>query len=282
MKETVDWDNFLFRCSMLGELMTEPREKSPMAKYNDAFEALATLQDRYANTANKQTKTAMNMREKILQKQAEIVELKKHKDDVHLSATVKTYLKKVYIEQVFGREKDIHTKYMEKGLTCEEDSISLLTRVTGRFYAKNEENIQNEYICGTPDLVEDFVEDIKTSWDIWTFGDCGVTKGNYWQVMGYMWLTGKKQARLNYCLVNSPEQLIQDELRRLSWKMLMIDTLDPLYVEAEEKVRRNMEYNDIPEKLRVKTFLVNFDEDEIEALKTRIQHCREYLKTLTL
>ena len=153
----------------------------------------------------------------------------------------------------------------------------------GRFHIKNEERHENEYIKGTPDIVDSAsIIDIKTSWDLWTFGKAEVTKDYYWQLMGYMWLTGKTRSYLNYCLVDAPYELIQDELRKLSWKMMMIDTADPLYMEAEEKIKRNMTFDDVPAKIRVKTFSVDYHYDEIEKLKRRIEECREHLKNITL
>ena len=59
--------------------------------------------------------------------------------------------------------------------------------------------------------------------------------------------------------------------------MMMIDTQHPLYIEAEEKVRHNMVFDDIPAKERVKVFDVEFDVEEVEQLKEKIDICREYV-----
>ena len=279
----MNWETYKFRCSSLGSLMTEPREKSPLVKYNEAVEKLAEMREKYAETKNKETKTAQTLNERIINQEETVRELEQVKDLPHLSETVKSYLKDIWIAETFGREKDIMNKYMKKGLLAEEDSISLLTKVTGRFYVKNEEKYENEYVIGTPDIVDaDSIIDIKTSWDIWTFSKAEVTKDNYWQLMGYMWLTGRRRSYLNYCLVDAPYELIQDELRKLSWKMMMIDTQDPLYMEAEKKIEDNMKFGDIPAKIRVKTFSVDYLYNDIESLKKRIDVCREYLQTLTL
>ena len=194
-----------------------------------------------------------------------------------LSKTATDYLDEIIIAHKYGREKDIMNKYMQKGLMMEDASITLLSEVTEKFYGKNEQFYENEYIQGTPDVVDDVVIDVKTSWDIFTFSSAEVTRPYYWQLMGYMWLTGIHKAKLAYCLVNAPEELITDELRRLSWKMMMIDTQHPLYIEAEEKVRHNMVFDDIPAKERVKVFDVEFDVEEVEQLKEKIDICREYV-----
>ena len=279
----MSWETYKFRCSALGNLMTEPREKSPLVKHGEAVEKLKEYKEKYAETKNKETKTAQALLEKIATQEENVRVLAEVKDQPHLSETVKTYLKELWIAETYGREKDIMNKYMKKGLLAEEDSITLLTNVLGRFFIKNEERFENEYIKGTPDIIDaESIIDIKTSWDLWTFGKAEVTKNYYWQLMGYMWLTGKKRAYLDYCLVDAPYELIQDELRKLSWKMMMIDTQDPLYLEAEEKIEHAMTFGDIPPNIRVKTFHVDFSYNDIEALKKRIEECRNYLSNLTL
>ncbi len=200
----------------------------------------------------------------------------KAKKDI-LSKTCTSYLDELWISLKYGREKDIINKYVQKGIDVEEDSITLYTNVTGRFLVKNEQRFENEYITGTPDIITDRVVDIKSNWDIWTFDKAEMTRDYYWQLMGYMWLTGKKKATLAYCLVDAPEDLIHDELRRLSWRMGMIDTQDPLYVEAEEKVKMNMTFGDIPEEERVKEYHLEYNLDDIEKLKAQIILCLEYL-----
>ncbi len=195
-----------------------------------------------------------------------------------LSKTCTDYLDEIFIEQEFGRTKDISSKYIEKGLAVEDDSIALYSDVCGEFFVKNEERRENEYITGTPDIApKGRIIDVKSSWDIFTFSKADLTKSYYWQLMGYMWLWQMPRAELVYCLVNAPEDMIQDELRRLSWKMMMIDTEDPVFQAAEKVLRHNMIFDDIPPEKRVKKFVVDFDEQEIERLKAQSVLAREYL-----
>lgn len=105
--------------------------------------------------------------------------LKADKEAGNLSATAKSYLLKCYIKEKFGREKDIKSKYIKKGLAVEEDNITLYSRVKKKFFKKNEICLDhNLFIIGTPDLFEgesilnaDAVTDMKSSWDIFTFYD---------------------------------------------------------------------------------------------------------------
>ena len=147
-----------------------------------------------------------------------------------LSETCKTYLTEVYVNERFKRRKEISNRYIEKGLAVEEDSITLYSRVKKVPFFKNEQRFSNDYIIGTPDHVGEFVLDIKSSWDIFTFTNTtreDLNKNYYWQLQGYMALTGKREARLAYCLVDTPDQLIEDEKRKLAWKMGLIGSRWP-------------------------------------------------------
>lgn len=227
---TNPFQDYRFRCSGLGNLMTEPRSKSET-----------------------------------------------------LSETTKSYLLECWVKSKYGREKDISNKYMEKGLFCEEDSLDLVSKVVyNRPVFKNKARYENEFITGTPDLItEDHVLDIKTSWDIFTFFNSDVSKAYYWQLQGYMALTGKRRAVLCYCLVNAPEHLIEDEKRRLAWKMGLIDPeSNAKYLEKSKQLEKNMTFTDIPESDRVIRFNIEYNEEDVQRLYSRVEQCREYMNDL--
>jgi hypothetical protein len=84
-----------------------------------------------------------------------------------LSQTTKSFLNEIFIKEVFSREKDISTPAMKKGTQVESDSISLVEKVTGKTLFKNNKQLENDYIVGTPDLRpgdDKIVKDIKSSW----------------------------------------------------------------------------------------------------------------------
>lgn len=202
-----------------------------------------------------------------------------------LSETTKSYLKEIYIEEMFGRKREITSKYMEKGTMVEEDSISLASSVLDVMLLKNEETLENDYIKGTPDLVFDSqVWDIKSSWDIWTFANAdGENKDYYWQLRGYTWLMGLSKAKLVYCLVNSPAHLIEDEVRVQTYRRGMLGQEEtPEFYKMEADIEYLMTFDDIDEKLRVKVFDYEFEEEQIEKLKERIEAARKYLSEMTL
>lgn len=225
--------------------------------------------------------------------------LSKMKPD--LSQTAKSLVHSMWIEREYGRRKEISSKYLDKGIECEEDSIDLLSFVTGRLYIKNEERVNNDYITGIPDLLPNsgVVEDIKSSWDIHTFHKAELTNDNYWQIQGYMDLFDVDNGRVNYCLVDTPEHILLDEFRRASWKM----NVDEIPDQFKYEIAKNMIYTDkmfgvyhsayfpeavcddwveIPKEKRLKQFEVKRDAAQIKLGYQRIEMAREYYQTIEL
>lgn len=205
-----------------------------------------------------------------------------------LSETAKAKLREIWIKEIFGRERfDVTSKYTEKGTMCEPDSMELVKKVTKKTYFKNPERFFNEFINGEPDIVINpgeknaQVKDIKTSWDIWTFNkvdEAYALKTYYYQLLGYMWLTGAQKAELLFCLVNTPEPILMEELRKLSYSIPEIGTSDAI----DAQYRVNYIFDDIEPKLRLKRFQIEYNQDDVDILQERLLAAREYLKGLSL
>lgn len=234
----MNFDNTLFRCSSLGHLMTNPVNKSD-------------------------------------------------KETGNLSEGAKAHLIDVYISNKFGRQTDISNKYIEKGLMVEEDSITLFSRVKKTFFQKNEIHLHNEFIKGTPDLytgleisAAESIIDLKSSWDIYTFFRVlskDINSIYYWQLQGYMALTGAKKALLAYCLINTPEPMIEEEKRRLFYKMNVVTTESPVYVEACKELEKAMIYDDIPIHQRLIEFEVKRNVEDINRIYKKVEKARIFL-----
>lgn len=200
------------------------------------------------------------------------------KDEV-LSETTKGYLRDLWIKEMYARDfkyKSV-TKYTRKGIMVESDSLDLVEVVTKKNYLKNLKLLENRWVCGTPDVITyGKVIDIKSSWDLWTFADVTEEKAKkdyFYQLLGYMWLTGKRRAQLMYCLVNTPDLLIEDEIYRL--KYLMSE-------EEADAARINYVYDDIAPKNRLKCYTFKYDREQIDDLKRRILLARAYMNGLKL
>lgn len=202
-----------------------------------------------------------------------------------LSETAKTALRELWIKEVYGREKfDTTNKYTEKGILCEADAFDLIKKVKRKIYFKNKNEFSNEFIKGTPDIWDEakkLIVDTKCSWSIWSFNNADedyAHKSYFWQMMGYMWLTGSTKAELLFCLVNTPEEIMNDELFKLQYKFPEINESD----EKAERFKKNYIFDDIPAKLRVKSFMTEYNEVQLDILKERIEAARAYLATIEL
>lgn len=212
------------------------------------------------------------------------------KEAGELSETAKSKLIEVYVRERYGREKEISNKYFEKGNKVEEDSITLYSRLKKKFFKKNDTRIKNDFIAGTPDLFvgesimgATHIIDIKSSWDLFTFTKVHlepINRDYYYQLQGYMMLTGAQEARLAYCLVNTPEEMIAEEERRLFYRIGATTMEAPEYLEACAKLRKSMEFDDIPMQERLIEFVVERDEAAIEQIPAKVQKAREFLNHL--
>lgn len=266
--EKIDFSNYKFRCSQLSKLMTD-------SKGSITEKQLQTIEELEVKRASIRG---------ITEKQAEtLAELTAKRDaPPELSKTTVKYLEEIFIEEVFGRKKDVDSKFFDKGTTVEADSISLVTKVEGVFLKKNEKTFENDFIEGTPDIIVPKLFDIKSAWDIWTFIAVKEVSPEYYaQLQGYMELAKSDTSLLKYCLVNTPEGLIYDEVKKKTFYKGVLDT-DPLYMEIADQIEKNMTYDEIDPAIRIKSFEVKKDNQFIAELYKKIEQAREYLNSMTL
>jgi hypothetical protein len=201
-----------------------------------------------------------------------------------LSKTAQKHLIEVYIAEKYGRKRDIQTKQMKKGVEAEQDSIDLLSMYLKLPFSKNEERFKNDFITGLPDIINgDTIIDIKSSYDLWTFlGNIPDKLDNlyYWQMQSYMWLTGTKNATIAYCLVNTPESIIQQEKYYLLKKMDVISEESPEFIKEAMKIEFNMTFDDISIDERILTFNISRSEDDILRIENKVLKSRTFLQEL--
>tara|TARA_R110000765_G_scaffold84474_1_gene163409 strand:+ start:604 stop:1386 length:783 start_codon:yes stop_codon:yes gene_type:complete len=221
---------------------------------------------------------------KVTDKQAELrdVLLLKRDAEPELSKGAKTYIRELWLEENFGIRQEINSCYIDKGNQVEDLSIELAETMLelGRMY-KNDEYFENDYIKGTPDVVTDtHIIDVKSSWSAATFPffDEVLSNKNYeWQLKAYMWMSNIHKAFLSYCLVPTPELLIQDEMRKVSWNR---GEAGDVSQEVEDEVRAFHNLEAIPIINRIKSFEVNLNSDDIVKMKDKVSLAREYYNTL--
>lgn len=206
---------------------------------------------------------------------------KNKKDKV--SAGTKTFLRKLWLEKTKNVTKIAESKYTKKGTTNEGLGVDMLNEATNSDYIQNDEcYFENEWVCGTPDLIADCVLDIKCPFEATTYYaavDEPLNKMYYYQLQAYMFLLGLDKAYLVYTLTNTPEVIVNDELRKIQWKESVINTDSKDWLAFEAKFRKSHRYEDdywfAHEKITIKSF--PRDEAVIEEFKVRIKDCRDYM-----
>lgn len=236
--------------------------------------------------------------------------LKADKEAGNLSQTAKTYLREIFIEKKYKRKKEFESKYTSKGLTEENNGITLYCIVKKLLYKKNVVRFNNDFITGEPDLLNSTHKpshgvDIKCSWSIWTFPykDDELSDAYWWQNQCYMALTGATEWSTSFCLVNATASLITNEKKAVWYKMECPDMGDDNYADYIDKcidIERNMIFNiaefkqenpgfdmdckvwdcDIPFEDRVLEFKVTRDEEAINKIEPIVLRARKYLNDL--
>lgn len=217
---------------------------------------------------------------KLTEKQAQLRDTLELKRDAkpELSTGGKTYVRELALYNKYGIRQEINNKYISKGNEQEDLSIELAESMldVGKCF-KNDEYFSNGYVHGTPDVITDeVVIDVKTSWSAATFPFFDETLKNRiyeHQLKAYMWLTGKTTSYLCYCLVPTPEMLILDEMRRVSWKR---GEAGEVSKEVEQEVREFHSVDNIPVWSRVKSFKVELTGEDIKQMKEKVELAREY------
>lgn len=210
------------------------------------------------------------------------------KEAGEMSETAKAFIESVWLQNTYGYKEDFSTDQTMKGNLCEQDSMGLwqeYLKLTGQkvMLLKNKEHFANDFIMGTPDLINgQYVDDTKTSWSLRTFFEAEPTKDNIWQIRGYMDLLNKPKGRIVYCLVKTPEEMIVEQEKRFYFKF-GCDEENASYREISEQIRHNNDVIDtIPILERVKVFEFENDTAEIQRLYAQICKARVYYDTLKL
>ena len=204
-----------------------------------------------------------------------------------LGKTCKTYIQDIFKENEFGIIKEFWSRYIDKGIDCEKQSIELANTILDwklpfEVIHGQQQAFENEYLTGHPDVINgDFLAEIKTSWDATTFPmfDETPNKDYYFQCMGYLSLTGLKECSLTYCLINTPEPMLLDEIRREHWKQNSVWDGDE-DEQIVKMVRSRHEFDHLPNKIRIKKFVIKRDDEVIKSIYRRVEQCREYYNEL--
>lgn len=188
------------RCSSLGKIMGAGKNIGLTDKQKEYLETLCA-KDKLTPTQEKD--------------KAELEKKALCKAEFCLSQTAKTYIEGIVKEELFGYENFVSSKEMEKGNLCEQDAIDLINEVYFEDYTKNTEYKENEFISGTCDINKRRkIIDLKCPWSLLTFPAIpseGKNEDYELQGRGYMWLYDCDVFELFYCMVDTPDHLLEYE-----------------------------------------------------------------------
>lgn len=256
----------------------------------------------YEPPTDKQWKDFFNFISKEKEKLTELQKLHL-KDVVHkqisydpdkISETIRKEIIKIYAYEEYGMSPinagGNRPYSLDKGNLAEPESIKLLSRIDGIEYKKNELLFSNRIFKGIPDIIDakkkksvTMVKDLKNSYDLITFLSLvGEPPNNHdvWQMQGYMDIFNLETSEIVYCLVNMPPQMAEAEKDRV---ILRCRQLEIPEVEIEERIAAinlSMNYDHIPEPMRIIRHTVARNELRIKDATRRAKLVKQWLKTL--
>ena len=290
MRQVYDFSNAKVRCHAAYYVAAKGKNPTPKEKYEQLQLLLAEETQKYDDMGERKQGMHLGLKKasKIAGLEYDLKLLEPKKYDDPLPAGAKSYLKRLYGYLKYGKwsatlEKG--NKYTDKGKMAEPAAIELVNSLDNRGCIKNTECFFNDLIEGTPDIVTEhnglpYIIDVKSSWDWETFAENIGKPLNplyWWQLQAYLDVTDSEQGEVSYCLVDTPEIVINEELYKLSKRMGALTTESPEYKIAEATMINNMTFSDMPEIERRLLFPVKRDEAAIQRLHYIIPKCRDYL-----
>lgn len=254
-------NQFKIRCSSIGKIMTSGNE----------------ITDKQLELLNQ-----LQAKEKLTEKQKETLSgLIYKRDNPELGQTVKSYCKDWLKSKIYKRKLEFTSKYTDKGIIVEDESIDFISEKLGfGILFKNEKYYENEFMTGTNDIeIPNLIIDIKNSWSWETFPYFESDIPNYdyyYQLQGYMELTGKKKAKLIYILSNTPQHLIEREARNYCY----FNGYDDLDMEIYNEFHKKLTYDDLSDELKFKIYDIDYNPYDIDKIKKRVIQCRNYINEL--
>jgi len=203
MRKGKNKHELVVRCSSLGNIMASMKVGGITAKQQDTIDELKAKEDFKTLTQNQQ-----DTLDSLLAKRDAIPTMH------DLPEGAKTYVKSQVKRNVLGYENaELDTREINKGKTQEDTSIILYNYVFFTNHVKNEIRKTENGLTGECDIDAEPIIDIKSSWSLLTFPafEEDIDSKLYeWQLRGYMKLYDRDSARVAYCAVDTPHDLIPE------------------------------------------------------------------------
>lgn len=233
--------------------------------------------------ARKLDSTAKPLTQNMQQELEELIA--KRDGEFKFGQTAKAYIRDCWLRNEFGYDEPLVTNEILKGIMCENEAIDVLSRqLHGVFRVKNEDHWEDDHFTGTPDIVlDEWIEDVKCPYTLRTFVDIVKPDPIYYaQGQVYMALTGRKNFRLAYVLLDTPIEIVEEEVKRFYFRF-NCDESNPHYLSASKKTRMmHAPSQMLKEADRLKTFEFSYDQKYIDELRFRVDAARKLYATLSI
>lgn len=275
----MDFGKILISCSALPTIMAATKEGKPLTeKQTEEFAKLSVHPNRSEIQQGKYEKYLLRLENE-------------GKIDA-IGAGGISRLKDIYIKEKWGKEiinvaKD-YVPAVLNGTLSEHKSLEMLSELDGIKYKSHKKLIKNRYLKGILDCylggsIKNIhkVTDIKTAASMQSLlslvRDEETKSKYYWQIMGYLAITGAQEGEVCHCLVSYSERIINDEIHKFLQRTKNLG-FDGEYIDAQiQRIKFNMTFDEIPIEQRIVRFVVERDDEAIKSIYDKVRFCRKWL-----
>lgn len=206
------------------------------------------------------------------------------KEAGNLSKTAKTMLVEAYISKRYGLKRGGKNNYTEKGNIKEEDALLFIGDYLGVELPKNKERAYSEFFEGECDSIffdkdgKKVIVDAKCSFTAFSFTDAKLKdkKEYITQMIVYCHLFRAKVAKICFCLLDSPQEVREAELRKIEYEN-RDKTAEYIAYLKDNTIRLHTPETYIPKGERLHIVNVDANAEFIEKAQIAVLKAREFL-----
>lgn len=267
-----NWDDFKLHVSSIRVALTHPPNVKPLNKTDLAkIEKIVSKGD--ITEAEEKEIDALREKERMF--------LNPPLAKATISMLTRRYPREKYEKMVLSIGK--HFPTIQKGTMMEGDAVMELNKFYKKDYERNTESFENDYLKGFPDIFhkeDGLVIDTKISWNIESFFKARLEKlaATYWyQMQGYLELTGAKHGKVCFILLSTPQELIEKEKLKTITDFAMGAINREKYDSKMEMYELSFDYEKIPIRRRIIEFNVKKCDEIFPVVYKKVEKCREWL-----
>lgn len=279
----MDFSNIKISCSDLPQLMSNGKENKPL---DDKAKTKLEKIKHKMTWGIELTKTDLENYPKLIKREEAELE------PFLISNANETVLRKIYSREKYNKFPQSissdNTPAMINGTMSEHVSLALASEVLNKKIKVNKGLIFNDHLKGITDgytgrtiYKANHVYEIKTAANYETFLDFTVKTEEktkfYWQIMGYLSITGAKKGTLIHSCVSYHPDIITQEIGRYLARIRGLNMPQEKVDAAIKRIRDNMTFDDIPQSERIFTLTIERNEDDIELIRKKVECFRFWL-----